>query len=752
MSVPNQTPYIIYTANGLTTVFPFEFYIINANDIQVTIDGAVITSGYSVSGVGNVGGGDVIFLTPPASGSVVMLERVVPTYRLTDYQDNGDLLADTVNKDFDRLWMAIQRSFLFLNRTLRVPEITGVNLLPPASMRANKLLAFNSAGQPITVLPESGSASDVLIELAKPTGAGLVGALDGRTVQDWLSDQPDVNLFRGNGLNKLAEMCRNGAAVRIAVYGDSTVDGDRTTGWTRNALDSSGNAVPNHDHNLEAPNTWPVLLQQLLRDMSENTNINVFNCGYGGKSLVDGWAEANYSTVIENHDTNKSAQFVLIGFGLNDIVNSQFLGYNYSQKLESLVRKVIKGGRVPILVTPDTTCQISENRNMLKLFGQVVPAMRDCAEKYHLDIVDISEYTKKWVENSNNQSDVIADNQEDGLHFGDRGHSFKAGIAAKEIFNDYVINANIGDTVGFWQGRIAWQGRAVGLSRAVQNRMGCAMTVGAGAIAEMSRLWVWLDEETEIHYCSPDRDSASPGSVYSQIGVYDASGVQTIGYVNVGTYAYSTTDRPADLNICLGKKKAGLYRISYRANEVANNVGYIRIGSGTPQGKSAKGLPSSSVWSTPVYNTMPVISVDGSDKSVCIDGTLYQGYAFLFSTNRIFANDWSQSGYISLGVIRNADNTVSLCIFKNVSGSISRTVLATSTATITVDRVMIELRMSPTGSVMYVDINGSRLITYSKVASVAMLPTYGVAGGIVYLTGVSATSDKTAYHNPPSIF
>ncbi|MWT46739.1 hypothetical protein GP951_25705, partial [Escherichia coli] len=69
----------------------------------------VITSGYTVSGVGNIGGGDVIFITPPASGSVVMLERVVPTYRLTDYQDNGDLLADTVNKDFDRLWMAIQR-------------------------------------------------------------------------------------------------------------------------------------------------------------------------------------------------------------------------------------------------------------------------------------------------------------------------------------------------------------------------------------------------------------------------------------------------------------------------------------------------------------------------------------------------------------------------------------------------------------------------------------------------------------------
>ncbi|ECR7262317.1 phage tail protein, partial [Salmonella enterica] len=125
MSVPNQTPYIIYNANGMTTVFPFEFYVINSGDIQVTVNSTIVIGGYTVSGVGNVGGGDVTFVTPPANGSVVMLERVVPTYRLTDYQDNGDLLADTVNKDFDRLWMAIQRSFIYLGLALRRPLLGG---------------------------------------------------------------------------------------------------------------------------------------------------------------------------------------------------------------------------------------------------------------------------------------------------------------------------------------------------------------------------------------------------------------------------------------------------------------------------------------------------------------------------------------------------------------------------------------------------------------------------------------------------
>lgn len=278
MSVPNQTPYIIYNANGLTTVFPFEFYIINSGDIQVSINGTIVTSGYSVSGVGNVGGGDVTFITPPASGSVVMLERVVPTYRLTDYQDNGDLLADTVNKDFDRLWMAIQRSFIYLGlalrrpllggpfnaegyriaglanpvdaqdaatknyvdnvslvRALRVPE-SSVGILPPADQRANKLLAFNALGQPITVVPQSGSASDVLIELAKPTGASLIGVQpQGNLAQMRPHITPEMFGAVGDGVTDdtlaIRAAFQAGSDSKIAVWGSGKTYGVTSTLW-----------------------------------------------------------------------------------------------------------------------------------------------------------------------------------------------------------------------------------------------------------------------------------------------------------------------------------------------------------------------------------------------------------------------------------------------------------------------------------------------------------------------------------------
>lgn len=292
MSVPNQTPYIIYNANGLTTVFPFEFYIISASDIQVSINGTVVTSGYTVSGVGNVSGGDIVFLTPPVSGTVVMLERVVPTYRLTDYQDNGDLLADTVNKDFDRLWMAIQRSFIYLGlalrrplfggpfdaqgyriskggdpvdkqdfatknyvdnvslvRALRVPEAF-VAPLPPVEQRKNKIVAMDNSGDPLMVLPESGSAADVMIELAKPTGDSLIGTKGGLTQKDKNAENPSIQDFGGrddwNGTtgtdNTQAIIDAYGAGVRLLRL-PKTDTGVYHFGNTASAISSLKNLV-----------------------------------------------------------------------------------------------------------------------------------------------------------------------------------------------------------------------------------------------------------------------------------------------------------------------------------------------------------------------------------------------------------------------------------------------------------------------------------------------------------------------------
>ncbi|GJK12513.1 hypothetical protein TUM16664_02850 [Enterobacter cloacae] len=496
MSVPNQVPYNIYTANGQTTVFTFDFYIINTNDLQVSINGNVVSSGYTVAGISNKAGGDITFLTPPANGALVMLERVVPTYRLTDYQDNGDLLADTVNKDFDRLWMAIQyqaihlalalRRPLFggpynaegyaisklaepvdsqdaatknyvdnvsLVRALRVPE-NYVPVIPSVGQRANKLLAFNAFGAPITVLPASGSASDVMVELAKPTGAGRIGFND-ITVSEQLEIllSESSPLFRDHikTLDYWAARMHGGETVIITSYADSTGDGNGSSGWTANpTVPVTGFPWPtapvaNSDHNAEAPNAWPAKLQTILRQYHRNNNISVYNAGYSGQQMQNGWANYYFEkAVLQNPYIPSNPDIVLISFGLNDITDAgNKITEHIAQTIE-VMKKVIAAGATPVLTTCDANWRSyngwnsgSSGRDNEEAAAQIDAAKKYMAEVLGVSIIDQDFMQKTWMSKNSDYSNQYQ-LQPDGLHWGDTGHSMKAAFVAQSFTPDIL--------------------------------------------------------------------------------------------------------------------------------------------------------------------------------------------------------------------------------------------------------------------------------------------------------------------------
>lgn len=83
----------------------------------------------------------------------------------------------------------IDGSSLTNDRAIRVPAGEPVLApLPIADVRKGKMLGFNpSTGLPDVFVPVSGSAADVLMQLAAPTGAGLVGTTEGVSVQTKLN-------------------------------------------------------------------------------------------------------------------------------------------------------------------------------------------------------------------------------------------------------------------------------------------------------------------------------------------------------------------------------------------------------------------------------------------------------------------------------------------------------------------------------------------------------------------------------------
>lgn len=179
-SVVEQTPYNEYTGNGVATVYPYEFELLDADDLVVTIDGVVVvTSDFTLAGVGVQAGGTVTFDTAPGNLTAVLLSRELALQREIDYQSNGDLASATVDLDFNRLWQALQGFWARITNSIRAPFPEQLDELPPAADRASKLLAFDSLGQPTVMVPVSGSAADVLVQLADtssaPNGDAMLG-------------------------------------------------------------------------------------------------------------------------------------------------------------------------------------------------------------------------------------------------------------------------------------------------------------------------------------------------------------------------------------------------------------------------------------------------------------------------------------------------------------------------------------------------------------------------------------------------
>lgn len=250
MTVSTELSHEEYVGNGVTTDFDFRFRIFEGKHLIVVvadIEGNETTlkngTDYTIVGAGSYHGGKVVLNKPLAQGWKILLERDLPVVQETDLRNQGKFFAEVHEDAFDYLTMLIQKALGTFSLSLRKPTYLSnyydakgnriANLAPPklgsdsankdyvdnsikyidsktlrvkdnpipalpsAEQRANKILAFDDNGQPITVLPESGSAADVLIFLRNGNSDALgykskLCESIQRTVRDKLSESVSV--------------------------------------------------------------------------------------------------------------------------------------------------------------------------------------------------------------------------------------------------------------------------------------------------------------------------------------------------------------------------------------------------------------------------------------------------------------------------------------------------------------------------------------------------------------------------------
>jgi len=167
MTVSSTNTKNSYSGDDSTVVFAYTFKIFDDDDIQVILrndtTGAETvqtkTTHYSVSGVGNTGGGNITFVTAPATGETVVLIRAIPLTQATDYTPNDPFPAETHEEALDRLTFIVQDQQEELDRAIKISKtntITSPEFTVGATTRANKIFAFDSSGD-LSVTQEIGT-------------------------------------------------------------------------------------------------------------------------------------------------------------------------------------------------------------------------------------------------------------------------------------------------------------------------------------------------------------------------------------------------------------------------------------------------------------------------------------------------------------------------------------------------------------------------------------------------------------------
>ena len=152
MTVSTTVNKVSYTASAAQTTFAYTFKIFADGDLKVYVNSTqkTLTTDYTVTGAGDVGGGNIVFGTGLSASDSVVIERVLDLTQGMDYVENDAFPAETHEGALDRLTYIEQQQQEELGRAIKfattITDAGGVELDFNIEARKNKAFIFDSSG------------------------------------------------------------------------------------------------------------------------------------------------------------------------------------------------------------------------------------------------------------------------------------------------------------------------------------------------------------------------------------------------------------------------------------------------------------------------------------------------------------------------------------------------------------------------------------------------------------------------------
>ena len=146
-----------YDGDGSQLTFGYNFKVLAEADIEVIIRAAdgtetvkTISTDYTVTGVGEPTGGNVVLLSAPTATQSVVIRRATEQTQTLDLVENDPFSAEAVEEAFDRAVAITQELQEEVSRSIKLSRTNSIGsseFTVDAANRANKVLAFDSTGE-----------------------------------------------------------------------------------------------------------------------------------------------------------------------------------------------------------------------------------------------------------------------------------------------------------------------------------------------------------------------------------------------------------------------------------------------------------------------------------------------------------------------------------------------------------------------------------------------------------------------------